>query len=742
MNNNNNNNNPNGAAAPAADEALLRELIANLRALTRAQRGNNETNPNNNHNQVILSDAQLGVLLEAAMYDLDYAVSLYWDAVEAEQQRLDHLSLHANNNQQQQQEDSDSHAAAARRHRGGHCRLGQQQQQMMMRAATHRDPLPHQAFGPIQQQQQIQLMQHLFQRARYNDDDNDNSNSNNNGSDDRPVRRPRYNDDDDENGERAFDREGNDVGDDDVNIGDGQNQQQQQQQQQLEEGEHDDNAVEDGADLAAEDDLAAGGGEERGALRVRQPQPIVPAGAAGIVPIRPINAISDDEAVPSYRRRRHHRSQVNNVGSRQRVRQRIVNGSNNGDSLDDDNADNEASVSPGRDSLGRWDVVDATKPSSVLWPASMDHREGHPPGNNDDDDVAMEVEETEQLQAVRDDQEQQQQMHLGGDRNNGESIPAANIEANDRDDNDLQQQNNSNDIKSSHMHIAYIPEIWRNIGFYLSFDESTTSAPSSDKKKGNNNNRGNGNLGLSCCLGNEIGSEVTGILALVNALLVSNCSIQGKEVSCSIIRTRFADLSNADARFSFSSRLVDAISTLLWIAAMSRPNPNELCDVACWSETDGHAIPRIGESIETSKVNVRDLKAHVRSCLNSFLGPGGCALLLETIVRIHGVRRIAVMADAAGATLPLVSPSKGRQMSEVNVHLLSLLMTGRMASSWDDDIVWNKNVCDRLGVGVLNMENGREQKEVVPLSANALLRPKRSVWMIKCKEQYSGTVIT
>eukprot|EP00592_Proboscia_alata_P018041 CAMPEP_0194415816 /NCGR_PEP_ID=MMETSP0176-20130528/14638_1 /TAXON_ID=216777 /ORGANISM="Proboscia alata, Strain PI-D3" /LENGTH=1867 /DNA_ID=CAMNT_0039220699 /DNA_START=292 /DNA_END=5895 /DNA_ORIENTATION=- len=52
---------------------------------------------------------------------------------------------------------------------------------------------------------------------------------------------------------------------------------------------------------------------------------------------------------------------------------------------------------------------------------------------------------------------------------------------------------------------------------------------------------------------------------------------------------------------------------------------------------------KVGEAISVSHTHVQDLKRHVISSLPAFMGPGGCALLLETIIRIHGLKSVKRM---------------------------------------------------------------------------------------------------
>lgn len=181
---------------------------------------------------------------------------------------------------------------------------------------------------------------------------------------------------------------------------------------------------------------------------------------------------------------------------------------------------------------------------------------------------------------------------------------------------------------------------------------------------------------------------VTALLSVVTALMYSGASVQGNEVNEGA-KKPFVELSEEDRKREFDSRLVDALTALLFLAAkvsMERkkkalakreektpPAPKSvdgsigesdlrrlkeqmiqrrllLCPTCRWEDdVAGEGLASKGKNImvATSYTNVQDLRCYVRSNIGAFTSQGGCALFLETIARIHGKSCIEKMLRRA-----------------------------------------------------------------------------------------------
>ena len=407
--------------------------------------------------------------------------------------------------------------------------------------------------------------------------------------------------------------------------------------------------------------------------------------AAGAGPIMIINAISDDEQQQQQAFHQNH-SLINNHHT------------------SSSNTSNSNIQQQDGDDDHFLQIQDSSLPSSVLWPPKLDST-----SSQEEDDSSH---------------HQRQDVAVQGHGN------AVEVDTDMNGDQERSIRDNCNDSRKR-SEVPYIPGVWRSIGFSLS---STASGLSIFNKASLDSE----NEAISI----DEGSDITGLLALVTAIMIANCAIQGREVTSSLIRPRFADLSSIDARYSYPNRLVDALSSLVWIALQARDCENQggkrqkradLFTAVRWKIAEDGSGQKTCESFATSKVHPQDVKAHIRSCISSFTSPGGCALFLETIMRIHGSERIQKMADTAKVKLPLIEANSENNRFEMNVPLMSLLMTGRIYSSWDG---WGAN---NLGVGILNIDNCRNSFDYnSPLENQVLSRPNKSIWIIKGLEQYSG----
>ena len=207
------------------------------------------------------------------------------------------------------------------------------------------------------------------------------------------------------------------------------------------------------------------------------------------------------------------------------------------------------------------------------------------------------------------------------------------------------------------------------------------------------------------------------------------------------------------------------------------PNSN---NVQPHSNTHGHILPNPEKpiSIPLSYTHICDLRSYVKSNLDAFLGTGGCALFLETILRIHGKGAVQRMVQAArqeelinstdelkkghfkNKLPPLVQcncqeryqkaqqnqriaswpdPNKKAKEKEdasdakpynecASVELVSLLLTGRVYSTWKG---WSTDMAPyaTLGIGLLTDRPGEVGR--------GLTRPLKPVWIIKGPSQYS-----
>ena len=330
---------------------------------------------------------------------------------------------------------------------------------------------------------------------------------------------------------------------------------------------------------------------------------------------------------------------------------------------------------------------------------------------------------------------------------------------------------------------------------------------------------------------------VTALLSVVTALLYTGASVQNDHVSCYSARQPVLDLLDlvaennnkrkekkeanddkslkstaAPYKREFEARLADALSALLRIAAQAsverKRRALELLEKSkdpadqrkwqklerklqlvptCWWSTDrGSGEVRLPEGndeddgrtcniqVTTSLTNVQDLRAYVVGNMKAFTSSGGCALFLETILRIHGKgavqRMIRRARQKAGLTTKTTADNKDRtnnqsttmvyctcdtrhhrRMAEdkpyaqkmkakakkhqegvdtspkghdcVSIELLSLLLTGSVHSTLQG---WSTGP---LGVGLLTDTPGQVSR--------GLTRPEKPVWILRGPTCYS-----
>jgi len=379
----------------------------------------------------------------------------------------------------------------------------------------------------------------------------------------------------------------------------------------------------------------------------------------------------------------------------------------------------------------------------------------------------------------------------------------------------LSNKERQDDTPPETIDCSHIPPHWKLAGFSLSPCKTGPVAPmtftdeSADEQRNRQQRRQKKPMTHYC-------GGVTAILSIIAALLQSGASVQGKKVQCEKIRSlgkRFFDISDPrEAGRDYEDRLADAITSLLWIAAssyhMSRhkllsqvgslphskgvhiaQSSRRLCRVCTWqhdpidtntTSNNGHRVnERICEAVWTSLTNMCDLRAYVVSSMPLFIGPGGCALLLETIIRMHGVKRVHRMVDQAGGKLPLVrclhendqssssgpgcmsmkhklltsqnrqSPTSRTRVQDpvvfgttncMSVELLSLLLTGQVHTDFNSWSAYD------LGIGLLSSEESLLSEDVHVSSTctdHTIREPNQSESIaIKAGEAESNLILT
>lgn len=329
---------------------------------------------------------------------------------------------------------------------------------------------------------------------------------------------------------------------------------------------------------------------------------------------------------------------------------------------------------------------------------------------------------------------------------------------------------------------------WLNTGFYMAkcgTGLKTKEPPDDDfsleqlqqQRNSQRTGTGNENIPTFHCRG------ITALPSIVTAMMYTGTSVQGNVVDCTSSRTPFVYLSENERIKEFESRLVDALTALLHIALKSSTDRKKrilekeippkngsddgdrrkkqmirrklrLCPTCHWKE-DGTGEPTVPSGknaghrvlLRTSYTSVDDLRAYVLSNMRSFTGKGGCALLLETIVTIHGSgsisrmikksRRSAGLPTTEGIKLVTCNCNQHRgftahtsapaddspvlDSSPINfrcmsIELLSLLLTGTVHSTLNG---WSTGA---LGFGILSNATDRV--------GTSLARPEQPVWIV------------
>lgn len=177
--------------------------------------------------------------------------------------------------------------------------------------------------------------------------------------------------------------------------------------------------------------------------------------------------------------------------------------------------------------------------------------------------------------------------------------------------------------------------------------------------------------------------SITAILSIVTALMYSGASIQGEEVNCNAHQKPFVELTPDERKKQFESRLANALSSLIFVAAkasllrkkraakkiLADESPDtiksklvkrrlRLVPTCSWQVDPNPGLPRAfgwplyrKMKIQASWTNINDIRMYVLSTMNRFTSAGGVALFLETIMRIHGAGVISrMMKQGSGSS--------------------------------------------------------------------------------------------
>jgi hypothetical protein len=228
-----------------------------------------------------------------------------------------------------------------------------------------------------------------------------------------------------------------------------------------------------------------------------------------------------------------------------------------------------------------------------------------------------------------------------------------------------------------------IPRTWMFAGFQMAEDGGglTLKPPSEDELldqlyQQHHQNVGGKKLPFHC-------KSLTIILSIVQAIMLTGATVQVNTVDCTSLQTSFAELSQDQRIQQFNRRLEDAIVALLFVAIQASTSRKQriiqnhqnqkryragsktskkdnrinqdfelmqhqsmtrrlrLCPTCQWSEdsvtTEGSQANRNNPiQVITTLTHRSDLRYYVKSNLKKFQSSRGCALLLETIIRIHG----------------------------------------------------------------------------------------------------------
>ena len=114
-------------------------------------------------------------------------------------------------------------------------------------------------------------------------------------------------------------------------------------------------------------------------------------------------------------------------------------------------------------------------------------------------------------------------------------------------------------------------------------------------------------------------------------------------------------------------------------------NRTKLCSVCHWEvDTNGDLKVPLDQLIDNDDLlrfsitltNSKDLRSFVWANMGSFMGPGGCALFLETVVNIHGIPRLT----------RILSQLKGSVSEEKNRPFIRCSCEDRVKLKWEESL--------------------------------------------------------
>eukprot|EP00977_Amphora_coffeiformis_P013432 scaffold3526_cov153-Amphora_coffeaeformis.AAC.7 len=254
---------------------------------------------------------------------------------------------------------------------------------------------------------------------------------------------------------------------------------------------------------------------------------------------------------------------------------------------------------------------------------------------------------------------------------------------------------------------------------------------------------------------------ITAVLSIVTALLHSGARLESNEITSQPeTTTPWTELTVEERKRQFDARLTQALACLLHrAAAVSRKRKlkflestrceedqrmrqrsakrkiQRVCPVLGWRmENETLVLPVAGEAVSyaTSFTNLDDLQLYVASQLEYFQKPGGVAIFLETLAKIHGdacLRQLLEEVKSPHSSLvhcdclqrdelAQKQPAKSVGKPHCNccgVELVSLLLTGTIHTKWQG---W---ATDPLGIGCLTDR---------AMLSKSLTRPMKPIWLM------------
>ena len=312
--------------------------------------------------------------------------------------------------------------------------------------------------------------------------------------------------------------------------------------------------------------------------------------------------------------------------------------------------------------------------------------------DNEDNDQEEQEEKKKKDKAKQDEPNHKQDSHSHSHSSNS-SDEEDDMEEDDDDDNDessssssshsssASQPNQENQDQTNQEPPAGIPHTWMHASFSLS--ECTTGLVAKAPKLEDvelfvwrQQQHSSRQIRLSVPPPYHCRS-VTAVLSAVTCLLYTGCCASHSAshnqanvvvTTCTSTQTPWLQLSPDERKRQFEARLAEAITALLATAAVAarrrhayayqkaqilRPHSVEelqkmkqrlhLVPTCRWetppsaalvNEANGPLYQNV--TLVTSWTHIQDLKSYVVSSMDAFTGPGGVALLLETVARIHG----------------------------------------------------------------------------------------------------------